>query len=106
MRASIFILLISLAACRQPDNSHQQNENLSFNTISNAKPRNVIFILSDDHRFDFMGFTGKVPWLETPNLDRLAKEGVYFKNTFVTTALCSPSRASILTGYTLIRIRW
>ena len=63
-----------------------------------AKPRNVIFILSDDHRFDFMGFTGKVPWLKTPNMDRLANEGAYFPNAFVTTSLCSPSRASILTG--------
>ncbi len=64
----------------------------------NSDPRNVIFILSDDHRFDFMGFTGKVPWLETPHMDRMAAEGAYFPNTFVTTALCSPSRASILTG--------
>ena len=67
-------------------------------TADSPKPRNVIFILSDDHRFDFMGFTGKVPWLETPNMDRLAREGAYFPNTFVTTSLCSPSRASILTG--------
>lgn len=35
------------------------------------KPRNVIFILSDDHRYDFMGFTGAVPWLQTPALDRV-----------------------------------
>ncbi len=64
----------------------------------NVKPRNIIFILTDDHRYDFFGFTGKVPWLETPNLDKLAKEGAWFKNAFVTTSLCSPSRASILTG--------
>ena len=38
------------------------------------------------------------PWLETPNLDALARSGVQLKNAFVTTALCSPSRASILTG--------
>lgn len=63
-----------------------------------APPPNVIFILTDDHRHDFMGFTGKVPWLETPNMDRLAKEGAWIKNATVTTALCSPSRASILTG--------
>jgi N-acetylglucosamine-6-sulfatase len=66
--------------------------------IKNQKPRNVIFILTDDHRSDFMGFTGKVPWLETPSMDQLAKEGAYFKHAFVTTSLCSPSRASILTG--------
>src|SRR4051812_41017865 len=63
-----------------------------------AKRRNVIFILSDDHRYDAMGFLKGQPWLETPQLDRLAREGAHFKNAFVTTALCSPSRASILTG--------
>ena len=62
------------------------------------KPRNVIFILTDDHRYDAMGFLKPQPWLETPQLDRIAQEGVHFKNAFVTTALCSPSRASILTG--------
>ena len=62
------------------------------------KPRNVIFILSDDHRYDFMGFTGAVPWLQTPALDRMAREGACMKNAFVTTSLSSPSRASILTG--------
>ena len=66
--------------------------------IPDSPPKNVIYILSDDHRYDFMGFTGKVPWLKTPNLDRLAAEGAYFPNAYVTTALCSPSRASILTG--------
>ena len=65
---------------------------------SELPPRNVILILTDDHRYDYMGFTGKVPWLNTPNLDGLAAEGAYFKNAFVTTSLCSPSRASILTG--------
>jgi arylsulfatase A-like enzyme len=60
--------------------------------------RNIIFILSDDHRYDFMGFMGKPEFLETPNMDRLAKNGAHIKNAFVTTSLCSPSRASILTG--------
>ncbi len=63
-----------------------------------AKPRNVIFILSDDHRYDAMGFLEAQPWLRTPVMDRMAAEGAHFKNAFVTTALCSPSRASILTG--------
>jgi arylsulfatase A-like enzyme len=65
---------------------------------NSGKPRNVVFILSDDHRYDYMGFVGKVPWLKTPNMDRMAAEGAYIKNAFVTTSLCSPSRASILTG--------
>ena len=59
---------------------------------------NVVFILSDDHRYDFMGFTGKVPGLETPNMDRMATQGIHCAQAFVNTALCSPSRASILTG--------
>jgi len=66
--------------------------------VPGAKPRNVVFILSDDHRFDFMGFLGKVKFLETPHMDRMAREGAHIQNAFVTTALCSPSRASILTG--------
>ena len=62
-------------------------------------PRNVVLILSDDHRFDFMSFVpGAPPFLRTPNLDRMAKKGAYVRNALVTTALCSPSRASILTG--------
>jgi N-acetylglucosamine-6-sulfatase len=62
-------------------------------------PRNVVFILSDDHRYDFMGFHPNAPeWLETPSLDRMAREGAHVQNAFVTTSLCSPSRASILTG--------
>ena len=75
-----------------------KGNNLVLNKIQGQKPRNVVFILTDDHRYDFMGFTGKLPWLKTPNMDRLFKEGAYFKNAFVTTSLCSPSRASILTG--------
>ncbi len=63
-----------------------------------GKPRNVIFILTDDHRYDAMGFLKAQPWLRTPVMDRMAAEGAHFKNAFVTTALCSPSRASILTG--------
>jgi N-acetylglucosamine-6-sulfatase len=61
--------------------------------------RNIIFILSDDHRYDFMGFHPVAPeWLQTPALDRMAAGGAHIQNAFVTTALCSPSRASILTG--------
>lgn len=60
--------------------------------------RNVIFILSDDHRYDAMGFLKGQEWLETPQMDRMAREGVHFRNAFVTTALCSPSRATVLTG--------
>ena len=61
--------------------------------------QNILLILSDDHRYDFMSFMEESPeFLETPNLDRIAKEGAHLANAFVTTSLCSPSRASILTG--------
>ncbi|MCL6544000.1 MAG: sulfatase [Bryobacteraceae bacterium] len=63
-----------------------------------SRPRNVIFILTDDHRYDAMGFLRGQKWLQTPHMDAMAREGVHFKNAFVTTALCSPSRATILTG--------
>lgn len=63
------------------------------------QPMNVVFILADDHRYDFMGFHPNAPdWLETPRLDQMAREGAHIANAFVSTALCSPSRASILTG--------
>jgi len=58
---------------------------------------NLIFILTDDQRWDAMGCAGH-PFIRTPNMDRLAAEGVRFRNAFVTTSLCSPSRASFLTG--------
>ncbi|WNC73069.1 sulfatase [Thalassotalea psychrophila] len=61
-----------------------------------APKRNIIYILTDDQRYDELGILN--PILNTPNMDKLANEGVHFKNAFVTTALCSPSRASILTG--------
>jgi arylsulfatase A-like enzyme len=58
---------------------------------------NVVFILVDDLRWDALGVAGH-PYVKTPNIDRIAKEGLTFRNAFVTTPLCSPSRASFLTG--------
>lgn len=58
---------------------------------------NVLMIITDDQRWDCMGIAGH-PYLKTPNIDRLGNEGVYFKNYFCTTSLCSPSRASLLSG--------
>jgi len=58
---------------------------------------NIIFILVDDMRWDQLGLTGH-PFAKTPNIDRIGKEGVTFNNAFVCTPLCSPSRASFLTG--------
>lgn len=69
---------------------------ISCNALAAERP-NVVFILTDDQRWDCLGVAGH-PHLKTPHIDALAKEGIYFKNSFCTTALCSPSRASILSG--------
>jgi len=61
-----------------------------------ARP-NIVFVLMDDLRWDALGCTGH-PFVKTPNIDRIAREGVNFRNHFCTTPLCSPSRASFLTG--------
>jgi len=61
-----------------------------------ARP-NIVFILVDDLRWDALGSMGH-PFVKTPNIDRIARQGALFANYFVTTPLCSPSRASILTG--------
>ena len=60
-------------------------------------PPNIIVIITDDHRHDFLGSVSP-GFIETPNIDRLAAEGVRFSNAFVTTSLCSPARATYLTG--------
>ncbi|AHM61154.1 N-acetylglucosamine-6-sulfatase [Flammeovirgaceae bacterium 311] len=61
------------------------------------KKPNIIFFLVDDLRYDFLSYLNH-PWMKTPNIDALAKQSVFFENAFVTTSLCSPSRASIITG--------
>ena len=71
---------------------------LALPRLPGARPRNIIFILTDDHRYDALGFMGGQSFIQTPNLDVLARGGVHLPNASVTTALCSPSRASILTG--------
>jgi len=60
---------------------------------------NIVFVLTDDQRADAISLSGdtRVP-LKTPNIDRLGHEGVYFRNAFVTTSLCSPTRATLMTG--------
>jgi arylsulfatase A-like enzyme len=71
-----------------------------------AAPRpNLLFVYTDDQRYDALsvvqqeqGARGRFPWLRTPNMDRIAAEGVRFRNAFVVNSLCAPSRAVNLTG--------
>lgn len=67
-----------------------------FTTFGQEKP-NFVFILTDDQSYGYMGCTGN-PIVKTPHLDALAKEGVLFTNAHITSAICTPSRASILTS--------
>ncbi len=83
-------LLVSFvfACCFNITNSQQQSDD--------EKP-NIIFILTDDQRFDAIGYAGN-KFVETPQMDDLAKSGTYFNMAIVTTPICAASRASILTG--------
>ncbi|HZZ41579.1 MAG TPA: sulfatase [Tepidisphaeraceae bacterium] len=72
-----------------------------------AKPPrpNFLFIYTDDQRWDAMGVVqreqgsqARFPWLQTPNMDRLAREGMLFHNAFVVDSLCAPARADFLSG--------
>lgn len=58
---------------------------------------NIIFILTDDQRWDALGYAGN-KYVQTPEMDNLARQGVYFKNAVVTTPICAASRATLLSG--------
>ncbi|MBM3495415.1 MAG: hypothetical protein FJX72_14000, partial [Armatimonadetes bacterium] len=61
------------------------------------KRPNIVIMMTDDQRADAIFCAGH-PFLRTPNMDRIAREGLRFRNAFVTNALCAPSRATLLTG--------
>jgi len=71
---------------------------------ADRKP-NFVYVFTDDQRWDALGVVqreqgekARFPWLRTPNLDRLAAEGIRFRNAFVVNSLCAPSRATLVTG--------
>lgn len=71
-------------------------------TLFSCKPKeeqkmNFLFIMTDQQRYDALSIAGNTV-LETPNLDRLAKAGAYFRNAYTPCAVCGPARSSILTG--------
>jgi N-acetylglucosamine-6-sulfatase len=85
----IAVTVFALSACerRTPEQAP---------TATRPRP-NILFVLLDDLRWDALGYAGH-PHVRTPQIDRIAKEGVTFRNAFCTTSLCSPSRASLLSG--------
>jgi arylsulfatase A-like enzyme len=77
----------------------------AFSATEGGRRPNLLFIYTDDQRYDALsvvqreqGDKARFPWLKTPNMDRLADEGVRFRNAFVVNSLCAPSRAVNLTG--------
>jgi arylsulfatase A-like enzyme len=93
MQIHFKILLIS-ALCGNFYSCHRVAKN------SNSKKPNILVLISDDQRWDQLSSADNplIPELQTPNMDRLAGHGVYFRNAFVTTPICAVSRASIITG--------
>jgi len=67
----------------------------AFSQIENKK--NLLFIVTDQQRYDALGYAGNTV-IKTPNLDRLAEQGVYFRNAYTACAVCGPARSSMLTG--------
>ena len=63
----------------------------------NAQQPNIVVIFSDDHTQQTISAYGS-KLMQTPNIDRIAKEGALFNNVFVTNSICAPSRAVLLTG--------
>jgi N-acetylglucosamine-6-sulfatase len=82
------------SASEQPTSDQRPDDQQAGNPQSRP---NVLVILCDDIRWNALSCMGH-PHLNTPNIDRLATEGLLFENSFCTTSLCSPSRASILSG--------
>ncbi|MDX2430293.1 MAG: sulfatase-like hydrolase/transferase [Bacteroides sp.] len=62
-----------------------------------SAPPNIVFVFSDDQRFSSLAITGD-PVTQTPHLDQMAREGVFFEQAFITSPICGPSRANIFTG--------
>lgn len=81
-----FACFLGVWACQSPIAEEQADT-----------PPNIIFILTDDQRWDALGHAGN-EMIQTPEMDKLAEKGIYFKNAFVTTPICAASRASFLTG--------
>ena len=65
--------------------------------VAKKRKPNFLIVLIDDLRFDELGICGH-PYMKTPHIDRIGHEGAMFTSAFHTTPLCSPNRASILTG--------
>ena len=87
-RETIIICLLIFSSCLVDKKSD----------VSYSSKPNIVFILTDDQAWNVLGKDGRYEFMKTPNIDQLSREGLVFENAFVTTSLCSPSRACFLTG--------
>ena len=92
------VAVIPLASLLWLSETRAQGHDPAGNANAEAARPNVVFFVVDDQSHDALGMMDRYPFLETPNMDRLAEEGAKFDNAFVTTSLCSPSRATFLSG--------
>jgi len=92
--AAMSITVTSLSGCSEGMQSFE----------SKGDKSNLLFIMTDQQRSDALSIAGNTV-LETPNLDRLAKQGAYFKNAYSPCAVCCPARSSVLTGCTVENTR-
>ena len=67
-----------------------------LSALSSSKP-NLLLLMADQHRADWMGCDGNTA-VKTPNLDRIASEGIRFRHAYSSTPTCTPARAALLTG--------
>jgi arylsulfatase A-like enzyme len=98
MKTKIIFLIVVLLMVFSPD-----AEALVPKPKAKSRPKpNILFILSDDHALEAIGaYNGRLSkYLPTPNIDRIAKEGMKFNDCFVISSICCPSRATIMTGKT------
>ena len=89
-QVGILACIILIVGCKTKAKEKAEN--------TTSKQPNFLFVLVDDQPFDALEDSGRYPFLKTPNMQRLINEGAKFENYYVTESICSPSRASFLTG--------
>ncbi|WP_455622610.1 sulfatase family protein [Parabacteroides sp.] len=92
MKTNPLFILTGLAAIASTSCSQKENTSGQL-----AKPMNILYIMTDDHSFQTISAYDK-RYIQTPNIDRIAGEGVRFTNSFVANSISGPSRACMLTG--------
>lgn len=99
MRSVLYAILLIFTTLATQNHGWAENSG-RLQTDNHSKSPNILFLFSDDHAINAISAYGGplAPIAPTPNIDRLAKEGAIFLNSFCANSICGPSRATILTG--------